>query len=220
MAETVYFELAATIPEVVSYAVGAAGVTLGGIALWSNRRKHALEDRLKISEQKRRLDAKTGLLNYPSFEEEFKKRTGSTQRSADVNRKHGLLLADIDDFKALNTLLTLPVTDKVALLPVADVFRRTVRQESDVVARFGGEEFVALLTDTDQEGALTVSQNMQKSVNAVHPAGKPLGLTVAYTAFRQGMPLDGLMEQLSEKLTEAKQVPGKNQIVPVQPLYI
>jgi diguanylate cyclase (GGDEF)-like protein len=209
-------EVASSVPEIIRYSVAAAGVAIGGLALTLGRQKSSVEERLRISEQERLLDSKTGLLNYRAFEDEFAKRTGNIQRSADIDKVHGLLLADIDDFKALNTNLTHIVTDRIALLPVADIFKQTLRPESDVVAKFGGEEFVTLLSDTDPEGVLTVCKNLQGKVNALHPDGSPLGLTVAYTTFEQGASLEGLMKHLSAELTQAKNVPGKNQIVALQ----
>lgn len=207
-------EMAASIPEIVSYSVAGAGVALGGIAFALSRKIERLKERYR---QRDMIEPKTGLLNAKAFESEFKLRTGQTKRAADQGRIHGIIFGDIDDFKALNTDLTHPVTDKVALLPVAEILKQSVRPDSDVVSRFGGEEFALLLCDTDLEGTLSVGRNVQGQVNAIHPdSNQPdrhLGMTLAYTTFPQGMALDGLLEKLSARVTEAKQVPGKNQLV-------
>lgn len=212
-------EIAASIPEIVSYSVGAAGLAIGGLFFRQARRMRSTERQLRESEQARLLDSKTGLLHYPAFRDEFMERTGRIKRLAERGRVHGLLLGDIDDFKALNTRLGYTKTDESALLPVADIFRRTVRAESDVAAKFGGDEFVTLLTDTDLAGALTVAENLQGQVNMLRPDGSPLGLTIACTTFKQGTPLDNVMQPLEAAvLNQAKDVSGKNQIVAVQPL--
>ncbi len=209
-------ELAAAVPEIISYSVGAASLAISAIALRALRHGRKTEELLRISEQQRRLDPKTGLLNYPAFQEEFKERTGTTRRAAERDRVHGLLLADIDDFKALNTRLGLTRADELALKPVADIFKQSTRPESDAVARFGGEEFVLLLTDTDQEGLLTVCKRLQDGVNAIHPEGdlsEGLGITIAYTTFPQGTPLEELRVGLDMELVGAKAIAGKNQII-------
>ena len=66
------------------------------------------------------------------------------------------MMIDVDHFKALNDAFGHPAGDE-ALRAVADTLRAGVRKH-DEVARFGGEEFVVLLPDTDAELALDLAE--------------------------------------------------------------
>jgi diguanylate cyclase (GGDEF)-like protein/PAS domain S-box-containing protein len=78
-----------------------------------------------------------------------------------------IMFADLDGFKAINDSLGHSVGDEV-LLEVADRIRSVLR-ESDLVARFGGDEFVAICEDTDEEAALRVTQRVLSTISAPLP---------------------------------------------------
>ncbi len=88
-----------------------------------------------------RTDTLTGLANRRAFEDEFQRRTAEF-------RRHGtrflLVLVDIDRFKHLNDTYGHPAGDAV-LAQLSAVLRQTVR-DSDLVTRYGGEEFALLLS--------------------------------------------------------------------------
>lgn len=204
-------------------ALGAVGIGLARRNRRLSRQLAATETTLETEKQNGKHDAKTGLLLYPAFEEEVVKRTGSSARAADADRTHAMVLLDLDDFKAWNTRLTHPRTDREALLPVAAVMKSLLRPDSDLASRFGGEEFALFLSDTDKEGARTVCEKVQGQINSIHPdinSPDTLGATMAYTTFSQGTyqyNLEDLTTDLSEQLLLAKEIPGKNQIVPLAP---
>ncbi len=200
----------------------AANLALGGIALalaknrnsW-RQRYEAAEQQRQAAEQKSHLDPKTGLLNYPFFSSEVIRRTASIQRLNDAHRQHGLILLDIDNFKALNDRLTMPVVDQVALLPVAQILKQSVRPENDLAGRFGGDEFVIFLGDTDPMGTLVVAERLRAQANAIQlepNVEKGISLTMAYTSLPQGSNYEEIYRQLNNVLNNAKAIPGKNQI--------
>ena len=73
-------------------------------------------------------------------------------------------IVDIDHFKAVNDEFGHPHGDAV-LKDVADSLERCVR-ETDIVARFGGEEFVVVMPETDLEGAAVLDRRIRRSVEA------------------------------------------------------
>jgi len=85
-----------------------------------------------------RYDALTGLFNRTSFHEQMERVLASTRRGGTA----AVLFVDLDQFKQVNDTLGHPVGDRL-LCAVAERLRGIVR-ESDIIARFGGDEFVVL----------------------------------------------------------------------------
>ncbi|MFW5742174.1 MAG: GGDEF domain-containing protein [Spirochaetota bacterium] len=75
-----------------------------------------------------------------------------------------ICIGDLDDFKRINDRYGHDAGDGV-LARVADVIRTTVRKQ-DVTARWGGEEFLILLPDTDREGGIVAMEKVRAAVSA------------------------------------------------------
>lgn len=75
-----------------------------------------------------------------------------------------LVMFDIDHFKAINDRHGHQAGDAV-IRQAADLIRQNMR-DSDVAGRYGGEEFVVLLPDTDREGALIFAERLRRSIEA------------------------------------------------------
>ena len=127
-----------------------------------------------------------------------------------------MLLAqmDIDYFKSINDTYGHGIGD-VALQAFADVVCANIR-EADVLSRWGGEEFVLLLSDTDMEGALRTLHRLREAVaNTVIP-GAPLSLTmtvsIGVAAHIPGESLEATLERADQALYCAKRM-GRNHVV-------
>lgn len=83
-------------------------------------------------------------------------------RSARFNLKFSFLMLDLDDFKACNDHYGHLVGDAI-LKQTAKLIVETLR-EVDLVGRYGGEEFAAILLDTDQNGAIYVAERIRKGL--------------------------------------------------------
>lgn len=120
-------------------------------------------------------------------------------------------LLDIDNFKKLNDTLGHAAGD-VALKSLAMKVRDSLRPV-DVVARFGGEEFVVLLPGVPVEEAQAVLTRLQRSLSAslfMHE-GREVFVTFSagVTAYRVGEAIEAALERADEALYEAKRT-GKN----------
>ncbi|HJV67979.1 GGDEF domain-containing protein [Ideonella sp.] len=120
-------------------------------------------------------------------------------------------LLDIDNFKRLNDSLGHAAGDQ-ALIALAQHVRRSLRPV-DVVARFGGEEFVVLLPGTPVDEAQKVLTRLQRELSAslfMHD-GKEVFVTFSagVTPYRLGEKVEEALERADEALYEAKRT-GKN----------
>ena len=126
-------------------------------------------------EELSRTDALTELRNRRSFDEELAMRFEYARR---YGRPLTLVMIDIDHFKKVNDAFGHPVGDAV-LQKLAQVLKRTTRQ-SDVVARFGGEEFAVLLPETPMREALQFAEKIRAAVAAEKLGpGMPSHITVS-----------------------------------------
>jgi diguanylate cyclase (GGDEF)-like protein len=115
-----------------------------------------------------RLDAKTALLNGPTWEREA---TSEIARAVRTHTSLSVLLLDIDHFKQVNDYFGHLVGDGV-IRAVADVLRQQTR-EYDRCGRFGGDEFAVLLPQSDADEAHRTAERIRRHVEGVAvPAGE------------------------------------------------
>jgi diguanylate cyclase len=118
-----------------------------------------LQTELTRVSAKVREDQLTGALNRRGLEEEFDRSCAASERRKEPM---SLALLDIDDFKVLNDTHGHMAGDN-ALVHLAKVIRSTVRP-SDVVCRYGGEEFVILLPGTSLKDSVVVVTRLQREL--------------------------------------------------------
>ncbi|WP_426207732.1 sensor domain-containing diguanylate cyclase [Massilia sp. TWP1-3-3] len=114
-------------------------------------------------------DALTGLLNRQALAVLFRQTTLMSKRS---RRPLSAILFDIDHFKGVNDAFGHMVGDSV-IRQVAEIALDVVR-ESDAVTRWGGEEYLVLLSDCKLSAAIGVAENLRRRV-ADHDFGLPGG---------------------------------------------
>jgi len=106
------------------------------------------------------IDQLTGIYNRRVFEHQLNILWEHAKRN---QMPISIFVIDIDDFKIYNDSYGHLQGDE-ALQTVASTIKKTLKRSVDVVARWGGEEFIVLLPDTDISGALSVAENMRTSV--------------------------------------------------------
>jgi diguanylate cyclase (GGDEF)-like protein len=158
-----------------------------------------------------RTDAKTGLLNAAAWQREADIEISRMRRA---RRPLALLLVDIDHFKLVNDTYGHLAGDQV-LAALAEVLRQQVR-ESDVIGRFGGEEFVVLLPGADTAEAVKIAERLreQTGVTVTAAADAEVSVTVSIGAAVLGQHGDELRELLASAdlaLYRAKNA-GRNQV--------
>ena len=127
-------------------------------------------------------DPLTGLANRRMFEEILNK---ELKRAGRTGHKVGIIVADIDGFKAVNDICGHQAGDQV-LVHLAKILLNSVR-ESDTVARWGGDEFIALLPHAGREECAGIAERMQHDLDAarktiVPPGGPGIGLSAGWAS--------------------------------------
>jgi diguanylate cyclase (GGDEF)-like protein len=163
-------------------------------------------------------DGHTGLINKKTM---FEKLRAEKSRADRNQYSIGVLMMDIDHFKSVNDTYGHPIGD-VVIKGIADTISKEIRGDIDIVARFGGEEFVVALIDTDAEGMVETAERIRKSVQKlvfdVHQA-EPLRVTVSIGAFLLSPGFNGDLQKAvnnaDQALYRAKEG-GRNQVVQFQ----
>jgi len=152
-------------------------------------------------------DSLTGLANRRLFERALDIEFG---RGARQQSPLGLIMLDIDYFKRYNDTYGHVVGDH-CLAEVAKVVKSCCHRKADLAVRYGGEEFAVLLPDTDIHGAMTLAEQIRRSVIDMHIShtGSPHGhVTVSlgcYSFIPSGRdPMDMFIERADAALYQAK----------------
>jgi two-component system cell cycle response regulator len=104
-------------------------------------------------------DGLTGCFNKRYFNDELKARLQAAQR---FGRKLSLIIVDLDHFKTVNDTYGHHTGD-VVIQELGQILRR-LKRETDVVARFGGEEFCLLCEETTSEGAFLLAERVRQEL--------------------------------------------------------
>jgi diguanylate cyclase (GGDEF)-like protein len=164
-------------------------------------------------------DHLTGLYNRQTFDGYFElKFTQAIQQTENLS----LVMLDIDDFKKINDGYGHQVGDE-CLKAVAQYLRQTNLRKDDFVARYGGEEVVIVLANTDIKGAAEISQRICDGLSQIElNAGQGTILLtasfgVAELTYNQANNTTQLLKRADDALYQAK-AQGKNQVVTALPL--
>ena len=170
-----------------------------------------LWDQNKILSEQSMVDTLTGLLNRRGFFTMAKQMAHWSKRN---KTPLAVLLVEIDNFKTINDLHGTQKGDDI-LKEVATTVQSTLRQ-SDLVARYGGDEFIALLPNTSREGGEAVAEKLRSAIVKARPMNVPMTVSVGGAEdmmkedIEQEFPM--LIRYAEGNLIVAK-TNGKNQVV-------
>lgn len=200
--------------------IGAVGTQIGVIEEFKDitlRKK--MENELEVSNKKlmslATTDGLTKINNRRVFDDKLVVEWARMRRSKSPLT---VIMCDVDHFKLYNDHYGHLKGDNV-LYSVAQAINSATNRAADFVARFGGEEFVILLPETDIEGAVAVAHKIQKNVNSLaieHSKSKTHSNVTITIGVATKIP-DGekgyseLVEQADQQLYLAKEA-GRNRI--------
>jgi diguanylate cyclase (GGDEF)-like protein len=164
----------------VTTLVPAFGVTAVSLVGEVRRRERLLVAANARLEELSQLDPLTDLYNRRHLYARLEAELGRVRRGHSL----AVVMLDLDGFKQVNDRLGHERGD-VLLRAIADALKRTTR-ETDVAGRYGGDEFLVILPDTDAEQARRVAERLADSVretgrqfDADHPVTASLGIALA-----------------------------------------
>ena len=156
-------------------------------------------------------DGLTGCLNKRAFLSELNQKLMAAQR---FGRKLSLIVTDLDHFKAVNDTYGHATGDRV-LQELGRVLKQ-MKRETDLVARFGGEEFCVLCEETDARGAQLLAERVREELAGTELQTELGGLRVTASLGVATFPdhaksAEDLFAQGDKALYEAKNR-GRNQV--------
>jgi two-component system cell cycle response regulator len=166
---------------------------------------------LEESQRLATTDGLTGLYNRRAFIEAM---VGELARADRFDMPASFLVLDLDHFKVINDTHGHGAGDAV-LAAVAKALKARVRS-TDLVARWGGEEFVVALPNTNEQGAAVIAEALREVVanlRVTNSAKELIPLTVSIGAAQRarGEPLDSLVDRADRAMYAAK-VNGRDRV--------
>ncbi len=173
-----------------------------------------LQSELARVSAKVREDQLTGVLNRRGLEEEYERSCAASERRREPM---SVALLDIDNFKLLNDTHGHQAGDD-ALVHLAKVIKATVRP-TDVVCRYGGEEFVILLPGSGLQDSIAVITRLQRELTKRFFLNDNQRLLLTFSAGvaerRAGESRDATIGRADSAMYTAKRT-GKNRVVPAE----
>lgn len=170
---------------------------------------------IKVQEQLLELattDPLTGLLNRRAFAHRYDRELARYRRT---NRPVSLLLIDLDYFKTINDKHGHAGGD-AALKTLSDHLNATCRYGTDDVARWGGEEFAVLLSDSGHQSALRAAERLRRQIETLQIAFNdvPIRLQASIGAIvcRKDETLEQAVQRADLCLRQAKDL-GRNRVM-------
>lgn len=158
-------------------------------------------------------DPLTGAFNRSTLELNLKREISLAQRH---DQPLGLLMLDLDHFKEINDRFGHPAGDCMLKAFAREVVRNI--RNSDELFRYGGEEFVVLLSNTDITGATQLAERVRQGVETMRTAcdGHTLGITVSIgvAILENQEQAEDLLKRADQALYHAKSE-GRNRVIRV-----
>ncbi|MCY6482961.1 diguanylate cyclase [Clostridium aestuarii] len=157
-----------------------------------------------------RQDHLTGLLNRRGFKE---KAQVEWLRAAENNTTFAIVMVDIDYFKSVNDQYGHDAGDLV-LVNVANMLKNSVRKV-DFVGRFGGEEFIILLSEIGKEEAVMIAEGIRKDIENMVVESNEYSIKITLTQgidfFEQGKTIEQCIKFADNALYRGK-ISGRNRV--------
>ncbi|WP_321777337.1 diguanylate cyclase [Sulfurimonas sp.] len=170
-------------------------------------RTKEIEDKNKQLQNLATKDYLTGLYNRSKIDDSIDYQIKRSKRYESI---FGVIMLDIDYFKLVNDEHGHQVGDKILLefaKVLTDVFR-----ETDIVGRWGGEEFLIIIEDTDKKGIINLAHKIKATIERHDfPVIKRKTVSIGVTIYHKNENINELIQRVDKALYKAKNS-GRNQV--------
>jgi two-component system cell cycle response regulator len=154
----------------------------------------------EATEQKVYKDSLTGIKNREKFKEVFEYELKQSKR---YHRPLSLAILDIDKFKDFNDKYGHLIGDEVLIMLSENIQNNT--RESDLFARWGGEEFVLLFSNTNLQNAIKSSEHFRRIIEKLeHKSAGGVTVSFGVTEYKDGDTQESMFKRADDALYEAK----------------
>jgi len=187
--------------HILGYPIASSNKQIGVYGIYSDitERKKAEEKILYLSFH----DKLTGLYNRAFFEEELKRL--DTERQLPIS----IIMGDLNNLKIANDIFGHDSGDQL-LIKVSEILKKHCRSE-DIIARWGGDEFVMLLPQTDEDTALVICDRIKTACN--ESMGNPIQPSIALgvaTKTQKSKDIKNVIEEAEHNMYKNKLNEHKN----------
>jgi len=166
-----------------------------------------LKAKQDVTKEKAYIDGLTKVYNRNKFDEVFEKEMTVVKR---YNHKLSIAIIDIDKFKDINDSYGHLIGDEVLIMIAQNI--NTHLRETDVFARWGGEEFVILFKETNINNAKIVSLKLKDDIEKLqHPTAGNITVSFGLTEYIKGDTQETLFKRCDDALYTAKHN-GRNRV--------
>ncbi|HSF80729.1 MAG TPA: GGDEF domain-containing protein [Anaerolineales bacterium] len=192
-------------PRLLGVLYGSYGL-VGFVLL---RQYVVLRENVRLYQKMRRVawtDSLTGVYNRHFFNEILPR---EMVRASRYNKQLSILLLDMDGFKEFNDTYG-HLQGDVALKAIARIFAAQLRS-SDTIARFGGDEFVVILPETNRRMAKATAERIRNAVKSQSQFDTKMSVSAGIAVYRSELSPEGLLEEADQDLYRQKNLNGRSQ---------
>lgn len=186
------------------------------LAQYAQSLEEVISERTKLLKKQARHDGLTSLLNQHSFYSELRRELLRGQR-----RSHStaLIYFDLDHFKQLNDAHGHKRGDEI-LVAVAESMRSSLR-ETDILARYGGDEFCVILSESSLQEAEQVCRKICEAIKkSTKGSGVSCSMGIAMSSPEKNVDANFLVQAADKAMYEAKKEPGFSvKVAEIQPIH-
>jgi diguanylate cyclase (GGDEF)-like protein len=171
-------------------------------------KKHEMDGRNRILARQASIDGLTGILNRKGFEEGLKEQIGKVTRH---HKPLSLIMIDVDNFKDINDRHGHVVGDKI-LKEVTRLMTENIRIY-DIFARWGGEEFTLLVTETNQDKTVQLAEKLRRVIigNSFFEIDSKVTCSFGVAMYRTSESMEDFVHRADEAMYNAKHS-GRNRV--------
>ena len=166
-----------------------------------------LRENVRLYQKMRRVawtDSLTGVYNRHFFNEMLPR---EMERAGRYDKQLSILLLDMDGFKKFNDTHG-HLQGDIALKAIARIFAAQLRS-SDTIARFGGDEFVVILPETNRRMAKATAERIASAVKSQAQFDTPLSVSAGVAVYRPELSPEELLEEADQDLYRQKNLNGR-----------